>query len=134
MRQRVFLKLDGVTGNSKSPQHFGEIELIGFSWGGFQPSRLTSDEVGGKVLIHDLTITKQSDQTSSILMLACVMKRKFAVGRLTIEEVSESGSLLRSMILKLRHILVNSVTGNPVAETVTLNFRRARLMLPKLKT
>jgi type VI secretion system secreted protein Hcp len=131
MQQRVFLKLDGVWGESKRPQHFGEIELTGFSWGGLHPSRVAFEEEQGTVLIHDLTITKRSDRTSRFLLLACAMKQKFAIGRLTIEEVSESGNLVHSMILKLRHILINSITANTVRETVTLNFRRARLMAPQ---
>lgn len=33
MPKKMFLKLEGITGESQSPRHIGEIEISGFAWG-----------------------------------------------------------------------------------------------------
>ncbi len=68
MQQKIFLKLDGVRGESENPRHYGEIEIIAFSWGGKHQHAAGGS---GKASIKDLSITKKADQTSAFLMVAC---------------------------------------------------------------
>lgn len=125
MLHKYFLKLDGVEGESKSPRHFGEIDLSGFTWGGNHPGGVGGGR--GKASINDLTVLKQEDKTTPILWVACHSGQNFREGILTVEKISESGSLLRSVIIKLKSILIDSVIANGDVETVALNFESKEL-------
>lgn len=120
MGQKMFLMLDGVRGESQNPRHYGEIEIVGFSWGGRHQH---SAGGSGKASISDLSVTKRTDRTSPILMVACHRGQYFAKAVLTIEELSEWGSMLRSMVVELKSILIESVMadGND-HDSVTFKF------------
>jgi type VI secretion system secreted protein Hcp len=52
----MFLKIDGITGESTNPQHKGEIELESFSWGISNPNAGVTDGGGsGKVSFQDFS-------------------------------------------------------------------------------
>jgi type VI secretion system secreted protein Hcp len=64
----LFLKIDGIPGESQNPRHRGEIEVESFSW---SETYLASAAGaggggggGGKVHVQDLHITKQIDKAS----------------------------------------------------------------------
>ncbi|MEZ5426864.1 MAG: type VI secretion system tube protein Hcp [Pyrinomonadaceae bacterium] len=128
MLQKMFLKLDGVTGESKSPRHFGEIEIFKFYWGHGHQMRAGGGP--GKAGVNDLTISKRFDKTSPILMSAWTRGQNFSEGFLTIEELSESGGLIRSVAFKFTSVLIHFVTVEETFETIALNFEGARLVCP----
>ena len=76
MPNKMFLKLAGVPGNSTSPRHFGEIEFIGWSFGGNQGQQtlaLGAQQGGlGKNLLGDLTVSRIPDKSSQALMNALI--------------------------------------------------------------
>jgi type VI secretion system secreted protein Hcp len=63
MPVQMFLKLDGIAGESTDPKHKGEIDIQGWSWGLSEPApSVPQPGVGtGKVSIHDITIQKPVD-------------------------------------------------------------------------
>lgn len=131
MQKKMFLKLDGIRGDSKSPRHFGEIEVFSVMWGGRHQHHHGSGAAGGKALISDLTVTKQMDKTSQTLMVASATGQNLGEGVLTFEDISECGSLRRSVIFKLKSILVDSYTTfetYELVETVTLSIESLEMM------
>lgn len=126
MQKKMFLKLAGIRGDSKSPRHFGEIELSSFAWN--SKHQQISGVASGKVSINDLTVTKQPDKTSQMLWIAWTTAQNFSEGLFTIEDISESGSLFRAVIFKLTSVLINSVSTTENAETVALNFETLKLI------
>ena len=69
----MFLKLDGVKGESKDKVHTNEIDVLAWSWG---MSNSGTAHVGGgagsgKVSVQDLSFTKYVDSSSPNLMLNC---------------------------------------------------------------
>src|SRR5271155_141355 len=69
----MFLKLDGVNGESKDKVHGKEIDVLSWSWG---LTNSGSAHVGGgagsgKVNVQDLCVSKYVDSSSPNLMLAC---------------------------------------------------------------
>lgn len=135
MPSKTFLKLDGVPGDSKAPRHFGEIEISGWSWGGnqFQQTLAIGAAQGklAKSMKSDLTVTKQPDRASQILIEAVVSGRTFAKAVLTIENVSASGSLLRSIITRLKTVAVTSAASSANSETVTFSFETVEIVYPE---
>lgn len=48
MPNKMFLKLDGIFGDSRSPQHAGEIEILSWEWNGNQilsPGRFVGNTI-----------------------------------------------------------------------------------------
>lgn len=121
----MFLKLSGVRGESQNPRHYGEIEINGFSWGGKYQHSAGGP---GKAAISDLTITKMADKTSAFLMVASHSGQHFPEAVLTIEQISEWGIMMRSIIFELKSILLDSVSGNGEMETITLSFAELKMV------
>src|SRR5262245_10475584 len=69
----MFLKLEGVKGESKDHKHGGEIHIESFSWGMNQTGAHATGGGGGagKVHVHDISFTKFVDKSSPTLMLFC---------------------------------------------------------------
>lgn len=132
MPSKMFLKLDGVPGASTSPRHFGEIEITGWAFGTSQPKIAHDDAVKGnleKNLRSDLNVTKAPDKTSQTLLNTCITGRVFSHAVMTIENVSEAGNLIRSVVFKLKTAVITSVTsGGGSLETITFNYEKAEIV------
>ena len=125
----MFLKLDGVKGESKDAKHKDEIHIESFSWGMNQTG---SQAVGGgggagKVSIHDVSVTKFVDSATCTLMLFCCNGKHIPEGLITVRKAGEKP--LEYMKIKLQDILVSSVQNaghgsDQLTENVTLNFAK----------
>ena len=125
MRQKMFFKLDGVRGESENPRHYGEIEIVAFSWGG---KHQHSSGGPGKASNKDLTIAKKPDRTSPILWLACHSGQYFKEALLTVEEISEQGSMIRWTAMELKSVNIDSITSaDDYTESVAFNFDELKL-------
>jgi type VI secretion system secreted protein Hcp len=81
----MFLKLNGLTGESKDKVHTNEIDVLSWSWG---MTNNGSAHVGGgagsgKVSVQDLTLSKFVDSSSPKLMLGCCNGKHFPDALLT---------------------------------------------------
>jgi type VI protein secretion system component Hcp len=124
--QRMFLKLDGIKGESQSARHAGEIEIKNFYWGRRRSPAMTGT---GRASIKDLTVIKQADRTSTDLKVAWTTARNFE-GLLTVEDYSVRGSLVRSIAYRLQSVFVDSVTGQKGEEVIALNCKSIKLLHP----
>jgi type VI secretion system secreted protein Hcp len=130
MAGQMFLKLDGVSGESTDRKHRDEIEVLSWAWGLAQSSTTHSGGGGGvgKVTVNDLTFTKLLDIASPLLVRLCCNGHHVPKAVLT---VRSSGDMpAEYFTLTLDEVIVSSVTmaaadghGRP-AENVTLNFAR----------
>ncbi len=75
----MFLKLDGVEGESTDHKHKNEVELLSFSWGATQPhsSGHGTGAGVGKVQIHEFSFTKLMDKSTVKLFEACATGKHF---------------------------------------------------------
>jgi type VI secretion system secreted protein Hcp len=74
MASDVFLKVDGIKGESTDAYHKDEIEVVGWSWGASEVFivSVSGGTVGGKPKFTDLVVTKPVDKTSPKLLRACL--------------------------------------------------------------
>ncbi len=131
--EKVFLKLDGVRGESKAPRHIGEIEIYSFSWDAqSSPSKGSGGGAGREQASrHNLTILKPFDSTTATLQLAAANSKIFANARLAVEKISPSGGLLSSTVVNLYSVILTSVTTNGSLDTIGINFGSVRMGDPK---
>jgi|SRR5712692_1358321 len=126
----MFLKLDGIKGESADDKHKGEIHIESFSWGMNQTGTHGAGGGGGagKVSVHDISITKFVEKSSCDLMYHCASGKHIPSGLITVRKAGEKP--LEYLKIKLTDILVSSVLesghggGDKLTEAVTLNFAK----------
>jgi type VI secretion system secreted protein Hcp len=83
----MFLKIDGIDGESGDAKHKGEIEIESFSWGASSPTSSAPGGGGGaagRVTMQDFTFTTPVTKASPKLFLACVERRRIKTALLTV--------------------------------------------------
>jgi type VI secretion system secreted protein Hcp len=125
----MFLKLDGIKGESKDNKHKDEIHIESFSWGMNQTGAHGTGGGGGagKVAVHDISVTKHVDKATASLMLACASGKHIKEGLITVRKAGEKP--LEYLKIKLNDILISSVQeaghgSDLLTENVTLNFAK----------
>jgi len=129
----IFLKINGVDGDSADDKHKKDIDILAFSWG---LSNSGSAQVGGgagagKVNVQDLSVTKWVDSATPKLVLACCNGTHYDDATLVVRKAG--GTPVEYIKLKLQEVLVTSVsTGGSggedrLTENITLNFAKFNL-------
>lgn len=124
----MFLKINGVTGESQDAKHKDEIDVLAWSWGMSQSgtAHLGTGAGAGKVNIQDLSFTKYVDKASPNLMLFCSNGKHLSDATLVVRKAGENP--LEYIKIKMTEVLVSSIsTGGSggedrLTENVTLNF------------
>jgi type VI secretion system secreted protein Hcp len=82
----MFLKLDGIDGESNDAKHKGEIEIESFSWGASSPGTAGPGGGGstGRVTMEDFTFTTPVTRASPKLFQATVERRRIKTALLTV--------------------------------------------------
>lgn len=102
----MFLKLDGIPGESQGHKHKGEIEVLSYSWGISNQAPSSGGGGGaGKPVVQDFTIVKQLDAASPKLMEACC--RGEHLGNAMVTLVSKEGQQDYFKI-KMSDVLISS--------------------------
>lgn len=126
----MFLKLEGIKGESKDDKHKDEIDVLAWSWG---VSNSGSAHVGGgagagKASFQDISFTKWIDLASPSLMLAAANGKHIKSATLVVRKAGEKP--LEYLTIALTEVLVSSYsTGGSggedrLTENVTLNFAK----------
>jgi type VI secretion system secreted protein Hcp len=125
----MFLKLDGVKGESHDAKHLDEIEISSFSWGVSQAGAFGTGGGGsGKVAVHDISITKRSDVATPALLKSCASGKHIATGLITVRKAGEKP--VEYLKIKLVDVLISSVQmgGHSTSipqDQVSLDFHEA---------
>lgn len=135
MAKDMFLKINGVEGESRDKKHSKEIDVLAWSWG---VSNSGSAHQGGgagagKVTVHDVSITKYVDSSSPKLLLNCCEGTHLADALLTIRKAG-GDSPVEYLKIKMQEVLITSVStggaaegsgdSDRLAESVGLNFAK----------
>jgi type VI secretion system secreted protein Hcp len=125
----MFLKLDGIKGESGDHKHKDEIHIESFSWGLSQSGASGTGGGGGagKVSVHDISCTKFTDKASPELMLACASGKHIKEGLITVRKAGEQP--VEYLKIKLTDILISGYQtaghgSDLLTENVTLNFAK----------
>jgi len=128
----MFMKIDGVPGETKDAKHPNEIEVLAWSWGMSNSSSFGSGGGGGagKVNIQDLSFTKYVDVSSHALMLRCATGEHIKSCNLIIRKAGKTQQ--EYIKLTLDEVMVTSVsTGGSggedrLTENVSLTFAKVK--------
>ena len=138
----MFLKIDGVDGESIDRTHKDHIEILSFSWGATQLGSSGGADGGGagKVSISDFHFTTKVSKASPKLFLACATGEHFKKATLYVRNRSSSPDPYLKVTLE--DCLVSSYqaapgggsdSGDPVpTEQVSLNFTKIQYSVAPL--
>ena len=129
----MFLKIDGVMGESKDGSHKNEIDVLSWSWGMSQSGtgHVGGGSGAGKVSVHDLSFVKYTDKSTPDLLLSCAMGKHIGEAILTVRKAG--GEPLEYLKVTMEDILVTSVqTGGSggedrLTENVSMNFAKVKV-------
>jgi type VI secretion system secreted protein Hcp len=128
----MFMKVEGISGESMDKAHSGEIDVLAWSWGVSQSGTFHMGGGGGsgKANVQDLSFTKYVDASSHALQLACLNGKHLTKCTLTVRKAGEKP--VEYIVINLEDCIVSSVsTGGSggedrLTENVSLNFARMK--------
>jgi type VI secretion system secreted protein Hcp len=129
----MFIKLEGIDGESKDAKHEGEIDVLAWSWGMSQSGTMHLGGGGGagKVSVQDLSLTKYIDRASGNLMLYCASGKHIPEAKLVVRKAGDKP--LEYVVITMTDCIVSSVsTGGSggedrLTENVSLNFAKVKV-------
>lgn len=119
-----FLEIDGIKGESTQKGSEGDIDIESFSWGLNQVARQPgSGASAGKVNVKEISLTKRTDSTSPLLMVATAAGRYFKCAVLT---GMRAGSVpLDFLRMRFTDVVITSYAIGAESETPTDQFSLA---------
>lgn len=129
----MFLKLDGIPGESRDSKHKNEIDVESFSWGATNSGSAAYGGGGGagKVAMQDFTFVAPVSKASPRLFLACASGEHIRSGLLTVRRSGEQQ--MEFLKITLTDILISGwkqegTAGDAVpTDQVTMNFAKVKI-------
>jgi type VI secretion system secreted protein Hcp len=130
----MFLKLDGIDGESTDTKHKNEIEVLSYSWGVTQTGTGGAGGGGGagKASFDELRFVARTQKSSPKLFVACASGKHVKSGVLTVRKAG--AKKFEFLTLKLTDLLVSSFEevspgdegGGAPLEEIGLRFAKIR--------
>jgi len=130
MAIEIFLRLDGIDGESQKTGHENEIEIFSFSNGASNPSSVAfgTGSGAGKVDLSSISLQKQLDIASPKLFTNCCNGSHIATGKMTCREAG--GTPLEYFTYEMEEIFVDSISwggaagGGKPSESVSISYKK----------
>jgi type VI secretion system secreted protein Hcp len=118
----MFLKLDGVEGESLDENHKNEIEILSWGWGLDNPSSFALGQGGQstKVNFSAINLNKICDKASVALFKCCTTGKHIASGKITCRK-NDGDSKVEYLTIELTDIMVSNFqwSGNGYDTTLS---------------
>ncbi|MBW7984865.1 Hcp family type VI secretion system effector [Enterobacillus tribolii] len=109
MAQDMFIKIDGIEGESLDAIHKNEIEVLSWRWAGSQHSNMHSGSGGGagKATVEDFMFTHYTDKASPNLLSYCLTGKHIKNIVFVIRKAG--GDPLEYMTIKFTDVIITRV-------------------------
>jgi type VI secretion system secreted protein Hcp len=133
MAQDIFIKINGIDGESQDSKHTNEIEILNWNWKIEQESTMHTGSGGGagKAKVYDLEFEHFVDKSSPNLMKYCLTGKHIPEAVLTVRKAG--GSPLEYFKLTMTDVIVTVVAPNgssvdevKVREKIKLSFSKVK--------
>lgn len=133
MAQDIFLKINGIDGESQDSSHKNEIEVLAWAWGIEQQSNMHAGSGGGagKATVSDLTFEHFIDRASPNLMKYCLTGKHINEAMLVVRKAG--GNPLEYLKITMTDVLVTKVSPRgsvldevSMRESVALSFAKIK--------
>ncbi|WP_380180328.1 Hcp family type VI secretion system effector [Kalamiella sp. sgz302252] len=121
----TYLKVDGVTGESKDSNHTGWIDINSFTWGASQPGNMAVGGGGGvgKVNFNDLIVKANIDKAFTALLKSCASGKH--ISKVEVSACKAGGSQIEYTRITLEDVLVTTVQFDEAVNNEALAVRYA---------
>jgi len=128
----MFLKIEGVKGESEDHKYKDTIQVLAWSWGQSQSGTMHIGKGGGsgKVNMQDLSLTKYVDKASPVLFQKVCSGKHFTKAELFVRKAGDKP--VEYVIIEMKDVLISSVsTGGSggedmLTENISLNFAKVK--------
>lgn len=133
MPVHMFLKIDGIEGESQKEGHAKEMELLSWNWAGHNTGSFAHGSGGGtgQYGSSDVSFTKYIDKASPKLFQACSKGTHIANALLSVGKSGGDTKPYTFLTLKFEHCLIsshqtggNSGSTDMYTESLTFNFTK----------
>lgn len=126
MSNDVFMKIDGITGESQDEAHRGEIDVANWNWSIHQLASMHSGSGGGagKATVDDLVFFHNIDRASPTLMVYCLGGKHIRKAILTLRKAG--GVPFDSLRITMSDVVITAVKMNGTFEEVHLSFSQVK--------
>jgi type VI secretion system secreted protein Hcp len=132
MAQDIFIKINGIDGESQDSAHKSEIEVKSWGWEISQQSNMHMGSGGGagKATVEDLSFVHLVDRASPNLMKYCLTGKHIDQAVLTVRKAG--GNPLEYLKITMSDVIVTRVspsgsnTDNGITEGVRLSFAKVK--------
>jgi type VI secretion system secreted protein Hcp len=124
----MFLKLEGLKGESADDAHKDEIDVLAWSWGVSQSGTMHAGGGGGagKASFQDVSVTKWVDKSSHALLKAVSVGQHIPSALLTVRKAGEKP--LEYIKITMNDCLISSISSggsggeDRLTENISINF------------
>lgn len=133
MAQDIFIKINGIDGESLDTDHKNEIDVINWKWNIHQEANMHTGSGGGagKASVDDLEFEHYVDRSSPNLMKYCLTGKHIDEAKLTVRKAG--GNPLEYLKLTLSDVVVTKVQpygteedSVRIRERISLSFSRVK--------
>ena len=134
MKPSMFIKIDGIDGESEDSDHEKWIDILSWAWGGALPTsaHVGSGRSSSQPRTDDLTFVKFLDRSSPALFHSLFVGKHIPKVEMhcTKSTGNDKGGDLKYIIMKLTDVIISSVTTggssgeDRLTENVSLNFAK----------
>jgi type VI secretion system secreted protein Hcp len=132
MAQDIFLKINGIDGESMDADHKNEIEVLNWQWQILQESNMHMGSGGGsgKATVKDLSFTHYVDRSSPNLMKFCLTGKHIPESKLVVRKAG--GSPLEYLKITMTDVVITNVqpegssTEERVKEKISMSFAKVK--------
>lgn len=135
MAVEIFLKLDGIDGESIKQDATNYIEIFSFSNGASNPSSVAfgTGSGAGKVDLSSLSLQKQLDKASPMLFLNCCTGKHIATGTMIVREATGDTTTKPYYQYDMTEVFVDSISwggaagGGKPSESLSLSAKSLKI-------
>ena len=132
MKPSMFIKIDGIAGESEDDNHTAWIDILSWSWG---MSQSASAHIGGggsnaQASVQDVSFVKFVDKSTPAIMHCCLVGKHIAKAEMHCTKASGGAKPVDYIVIKMNDVIVSSCsTGGSgvesrLTENVSLNFAK----------
>lgn len=131
----VYMRIDGIKGESMDEKHKDWLECSSVTWGIHQPRSATASTGGGhtaeRAELSEITFTKLADLSSPILMQHCAMGKTIPKAKLEFMRADAQGERIKYFEIELKNVLIGHIEpsihpGDILTEHVGLKFSKVK--------